>query len=164
MHLVKKFQEATEPQVHQDRIRAQQEGVDARQESEKRDRAYVRNALRKGVPAEEIENRLLRSTEFQRLNPEQDLLAYVRGLIDEESGSAHGMGSRVPNDPENLEPHESRGGIPTPVVNAAVTSQLTAQQYIHENFEPSDWLAVVVRNRLSGDHSTHHHGKQNCRR
>src|SRR5207248_10579520 len=58
-----------------------------RYRSEHHDRNFVRRALRRGVPVEDIENRLLTATEFHRLNPEPDPVAYVRGLIDEEGSS-----------------------------------------------------------------------------
>jgi len=41
-------------------------------------RNFVRRAFRQGVPAQAIEDRLLAATEFYRLNPERDGIAYVR--------------------------------------------------------------------------------------
>ena len=58
---------------------------------ERRDRSFVRRALRRGVPAQDIEDRLLRTTEFHRLNPDRDPIHYVRGLIDEEGSDSRNV-------------------------------------------------------------------------
>src|SRR3954471_18232511 len=78
-----------------------------RDRSERRDRNFVRRALRRGLPAQRIEDRLLRKTEFHRLSPERDPIYYVRGLIDEEGSSlrdpdlTEGPATHASGSPEN---------------------------------------------------------------
>ena len=135
-------------QVRQDRLRKQQELSQKRHRSERHDRAFVRGALRRGVPKPEIEGLLLRATEVHRLDPERDPIAYVRGLIHEEGSSLGSMrptetpaadsATRPRTSPSNPEPLRKEHAGP---------SEAIARRYIQENFEPTDWLAVVVRNR-----------------
>jgi len=123
-----------------------------RRRSERRDRNFVRRALRRGVAAQEIEDRLLRTTEFHRLSPDRDPTHYVRGLIDEEGSSLQ--------DPDlNHTPAAHPSAAPDNSVSIAHAagnergseSEATARRYIRENFEAKDWLAVVVRNRETGE-------------
>jgi RepB DNA-primase from phage plasmid len=120
--------------------------------SEGRDRNFVRRALHRGVPAQDIEDRLLIATQFHRLNPERDPVAYVRGLIDEEGSSFR--------DADLTDPRaaHSRATANNSVADAhavrekcALESEAIARRYIQENFEAAEWLAVVVRNRQTGE-------------
>ena len=120
--------------------------------SEQHDRNFVRRALRRGVPAQDIENSLLRTTDFQKLTPDCDPIPYVRGLIDEEGSS---LRSSNPTDapathpratPDNSVTRAHAGGE-----EHGFDSERIARRYIQENFEAEDWLAVVVRNRESGE-------------
>lgn len=123
-----------------------------RHRSERRDRNFVRRALRRGVPTQEIEDRLLIATEFHRLNPELDSIAYIRGLIDEE-----GSDSRNVDLTDALAAHSNvtpSNPVKTPRPageQRASQSEAVARCYIQKNFEPTDWLAVVIRNRDTGD-------------
>lgn len=72
-------------------LRDQGAALTLRHESEKRDRELVRAALQRGIPEDEIERSLSSHTEFVRLNPVRDALAYVRGLIEEEKDSANAL-------------------------------------------------------------------------
>ena len=126
----------------------EQEEISRKQyRSERRDRSLVRRASRRGMPVQEIERHLLAVTEFLRLNPEGDPLAYVRGLIEEDG---NGLGS--------LELGTTRAGQPSANSSAthsaasqrqAAQSEAAARRYIQENFEATDWLAVVVRKRAT---------------
>lgn len=122
---------------------------DEQDRSQRKDRTFVRRALRRGVPAQEIEDRLLAATEFHRLNPERNSVAYVRGLIDEENSGLRNL--EVGKTPVG----ESPTNFPTTLRAAnhdhARQSEMVAQRYIRENFEATDWLAVVVRNRKTGE-------------
>jgi hypothetical protein len=118
--------------------------------SERRDRSFVRRALRRGVPVQDIEDRLLTATEFHRLNPERDPLAYVRSLIQEEGSNLESIHfTEVPG----ADASTTRNSLlPQPAgKERASESEAMARRYIHENFEATDWLAVVVRNRKSGE-------------
>jgi hypothetical protein len=123
-----------------------------RQRSEWRDRNFIRRALRRGSPTEAIQARLLRKTEFHRLNPDRDPNHYIRGLIDEEGGSL-----RPPDLTDGRAAHASANPENSARFREAVCkeresgSEAIARRYIQENFEPADWLAVVVRNRETGD-------------
>jgi DNA primase RepB-like protein len=115
--------------------------------SERRDRSLIRRALSRGVPSQAIQIRLLATTEFHRLNPERDPIAYVRGLIDEE-GSTLRTAELAKGSPgaSVAESGSLRSGANEP----AVQSELLARRYIQENFEKDDWLAVVIRNHADG--------------
>jgi len=101
--------------------------------------------LRRGIAPHEIEDRLLAVTEFQRLNPGNDSIAYVKGLIEEEEGSARGVDSGKDS---AIHPSAHSGGNNT---GHRFRSESVAQRFIRENFEGEDWLAVVVRNRGNGE-------------
>jgi hypothetical protein len=123
-----------------------------RHRSERRDRNFVRRALRRGVPARDIEDRLLRTTEFHRLSPDRDPITYVRGLIDEEASSL-----RNPDVGDSPAAHGSVNSdnsvsIPHAAGNEhGFESEAIARRYIQENFEAEDWLAVVLLNRVTGE-------------
>jgi len=122
-----------------------------RHRSGRRDRNFVRRALYQGVPAQDIEDRLLIATQFHRLNPERDPIAYVRGLIDEEEAAsdadltdARAAHSRAAANNSVADGHAVRE-------KCALQSEAIARRYIQENFEAAEWLAVVVRNRQTGE-------------
>ena len=144
MHPVNRFHDEAERDLHQGGVRGQQEISQERYRSEQRDRNFVRRALRQGVPAEAIEDRLLAATAFHRLNPERDPIAYVRGLMDEEGSGLRNL------DAGKTPVGESSTNSPTALRAAsqeyATQSETIARRYIQENFEATDWLAVVVRN------------------
>jgi hypothetical protein len=121
-----------------------------RYRSERRDRNFVRRALRRGVPVQDIEDRLLTATEFHRLNPERDPVLYVRGLIDEEASS---LGNIDLTEALAADASAARNNSLHPAASKerAFESEAIARRYIQENFEARDWLAVVVRNRETGD-------------
>jgi hypothetical protein len=120
--------------------------------SERRDRNFVRRALRQGVPAQDIEDRLLLATEFHRLNPERDPIVYIRGLIDEEESSLRDADlTDAPGAHSSAAPNSSVADTHAARKERALRSEAAARRYIQENFEPADWLAVVVRNRETGE-------------
>ncbi|MGH9469708.1 MAG: DNA-primase RepB domain-containing protein [Terriglobia bacterium] len=84
-------QQGLEQQARLDRQREEESAFQERYESERQDRAVIREELRRGVPEAEIEERLELASDFVRLNPGQDVRAYVRGLIDEEKSSFHAL-------------------------------------------------------------------------
>jgi RepB DNA-primase N-terminal domain len=154
MNSVKKenVHEAAERQLHEDRDREQSLVTDARLRSEDQDRGFVRRALDRGTLAKEIEENLLRTSDFRRLNPDRDLLAYVRGLIDEEeTASAYGLSELGPLTPIGDSPRSASDEFAQAANGRAASSESIARQYIDENFEPSEWLAVVIRNRESNE-------------
>lgn len=58
-------------------VRDQHEIAQKRYRSGRHDRNFVRPALRQGVPAQAIEDRLLAATQFRRLNPKRRSTSYV---------------------------------------------------------------------------------------
>jgi len=122
-----------------------------RQRSERRDRNLVRRALRRGVPRRDIEDRLLRTTEFHKLSPDLDPIHYVRALIDDEGSNLRNSGSDAPAVYPRADPNDSVSSAPAGGERRGSESEATARRYIQENFEPDDWLAVVVRNRGTGE-------------
>jgi RepB DNA-primase from phage plasmid len=104
------------------------------------------------VPIKDIEDRLLTATEFHRLNPDRDLFVYVRGLIDEEGSSLRGpdLAEVSPTD-SSATTKGSGNRSHASNAEAILHSEGMARRYIQGNFEPSDWLAVVVRNRETGE-------------
>lgn len=125
------------------------EGIsEKRCRSEQHDRSFIRRALRRGVPAQDIADHVLASTYFHGLNPGRDPIAYVRDLIEGDGGlqvmeaaaTVDGEGATTPNSLRHLNDGNS----------GAKRSEAMARRYIQENFEASDWLAVVVRNQESG--------------
>ena len=84
-------------------------------------------------------------TEFHRLNPERDPIAYVRGSSMKKAAAANLDLPSHPLAKRDQHPH-------APTASAKRTqSEAMARRYIQENFEASDWLAVVVRNRETGE-------------
>ncbi len=151
MYPADNFHDESDRQMQMDRAREQDEASRKRYRSERRDRSFVRRALRRGVPTPEIEERLLATTEFHLLNPGRDPVAYVRGLLDEESG---GLRNTNIQDLAVSEPTARRTDLPAVGSRGrkhAAESEETARRYIRENFLPNDWLAVVVRNRETGE-------------
>lgn len=158
MSPVNSFHEKTDSQTgtdlgseRQDQDSEPQELCQRRRRSERRDRNFVRRGLLRGVPAEDIERRLLMATEFHRLNPDHDPIAYVRGLIDEEGGGLRNVDLTNPaphssSMPKNSFPNSNAGSG-----ERASQSEAIASRYIQENFEATDWLAAVVRNRETGE-------------
>jgi hypothetical protein len=119
--------------------------------SEQGDRDFIRQALQRGLSEEEIRSNLGRMPEFHRLKPEQDLLAYVRGLTEEESsGGVHNLGDRETLPAANANQARTPTAMGQTEDSWGAITGAVARQYIYENFEPSDWLAVVIRNRESG--------------
>lgn len=115
-----------------------------RYRSERKDRIFVRRALRRGVPAEDIENRLMKATEFHRLNPELDMVLYVRQIIDEEGNGLQKLDMGEINGKQGTEPQQR------PEARDAHSEEI-ARRYIQENYQATDRLAVVIRNRHSGE-------------
>lgn len=149
MSPVDSFHDETDSQTNEDQIPEREELSQKRHRSERRDRNFVRRALRRGVPAQDIEDRLLSATEFHRLNPERDPIAYVRGLIDEEGNSLRNVDiAEATGVHSSVTPYDS---LNSPHAPSALQSEATARRYIQENFEATDWLAVVVRNRETGE-------------
>ena len=145
MYPVESFHDDAEREVQQDQVCERDEMSQKRYRSERRDRSFVRRALRRGVPVQEIEDRLLGTTEFHRLNPERDPVAYVRGLIDEEGSSLRNPEISRGRSEEMAGPLSNSGR--TSRNGQAIQSEHVARRYIQENFDPADWLAIVVRNR-----------------
>jgi len=149
---VDSFHDETESPTNEDQIPERKEMSQKRHRSERRDRNFVRRALRRGVPAQDIEDRLLSATEFHRLNPERDPIAYVRGLIAEEGSSLRTVDlTEVPAAQSSAAPNNSVTNTYAAGEERTLQSEAMAQRYIQENFEATDWLAVVVRNRETGD-------------
>lgn len=149
MHRVDRLHDEVDSQPQQDLARDQQEISLKRHRSERHDRNFVRRALRQGVPAREIEDRLLAATEFHRLNPELDSVAYVRGLIEEEDSGLRNL--EVGKTPAGEAQTDSPTTLHTASHEHTTQSETVARRYIQENFEATDWLAVVVRNREAGE-------------
>jgi hypothetical protein len=85
-------------------------------------------------------------TDFQRLNPGDDPIAYVKALIEEEEGSTRGFDFGKDSVIHPAGAH-SDGRNP----GHRYRSETVAQRFLRENFEGEDWLAVVVRNRRNGE-------------
>lgn len=151
MNLEKSFQE-TKEQLREDRDRQQSLALNARLGSEDQNRGFVPRALERGTSAKEIKDSLLRTSEFRQLSPGRNLLVYVRGLIDEESAGGYGTSERELSVPIGDGPGATSDEVGQAANGSRATSSETiARQYIYENFEPSDWLAVVIRNRKSNE-------------
>jgi hypothetical protein len=149
VHPVDRFHDEVDGELQQDRVHDQQETSQERYWSERRDRNFVRRALGQGVPAQAIEDRLLAATAFHRLNPERDAIDYVRGLMDEEGGGLRNLDVGKTPVGESLTNSPTTPGAASP--EHATQSETIARRYIQENFEATDWLAVVVRNRETGE-------------
>ena len=117
------------------------------QGSEERDRSFVRRSLRRGMAAQQMEDHLLAASEFHRLNPERDAIAYVRNLINEEESGLRNLDlARVAGG------HRSQNGSGihhSKDNHYAIRSEAMSRRYIQENFESADWLAVVLRNQAT---------------
>jgi hypothetical protein len=147
---VDRFHSEIDSHIQDDQSPEREKMSQYRYRSERRDRNFVRRALRRGVPVEDIENRLLTATEFHRLNPERDPVTYVRGLSDEEGSS---LGSTALTEASAPFASARHNNSLHPGTNKEHTSEseVMARRYIQENFEARDWLAVVVRNRETGE-------------
>jgi len=150
MYPAENFHDHPERQHREDHAREHDLASEEKHPSEGQDRGFIRRALERGMSEREIESNLLHAPEFQRLNPDRDLLAYLRKLIDEESGSTHGLDDRDVSALPAASPHRTPEASRQSEVSLAATSEAMARHYISHNFEPSDWLAVVIRNRESG--------------
>jgi hypothetical protein len=120
---------------------------DSQTQSEERDRSFVRQSLGRGMAVQQMEDHLLAASEFHRLNPEGDTIAYLRNLINEEESSLRsfdlarvGVGHRSQFGPGVHHSQENQ---------YAIRSEAVSRRYIQENFESGDWLAVVVRNQAT---------------
>ena len=138
--------EGVDTPIQDDQVRGRDEQSEKRSRSQQRDRNFVRRALRRGIAPHEIEDQLLAVTGFQRLNPEDDPIAYVKGLIEEEEGSARGIDSG-----KDAAIHPTGAHADAKTTGHRFRSETVAQRFIRENFEGEDWLAVVVRNRGNGE-------------
>jgi RepB DNA-primase from phage plasmid len=151
VHPVDKLPDEMDNHVHAERPREHEEMSQNCYRSERRDRSFVRRALRRGVPTQAVEDRLLRATEFRRLNPERDPMAYVRGLIDEEGSGSRSLDmAETPTADSSAMSNDGQGNLNAAGKEHAIHSEAMARRYIQENFEAADWLAVVVRNRETG--------------
>jgi hypothetical protein len=140
------------PTVNHDHSLRREEESQKRERSQRRDRNFVRRALGRGVPATDIEDRLLIVTEFHKLNPEHDPIAYVRGLIDDEGSSLGNVDlARAPATDSSALGNNSATSSHAAREQQTLQSEVTARRYIQENFEAGDRLAVVVRNRKTGE-------------
>lgn len=151
--------------------------------SEQRDRWFIRRALDQGTPEKQIEGNLALTTQFERLNPGQDVYGYIRGLIDEEKTSFEAASVPIPpslgaakssdnpapgggpqpgsvrepsaaSDNHATDRAETVEGAPhrsKPVSPRAQASEAAAREYVRESFQPTDWLAVLVLNRETGE-------------
>jgi hypothetical protein len=129
--------------------------------SEKVDREFIRHALGRGLPDDEIENRLAMTTRFVELYPGRDTRSYVRGLIDEEKSSFHALSSQASpsNDAlptqaiTNGDEKSSKAKLEGPPSGNAGprAAEATVRDYINENFKSDDWLAILARNRETGE-------------
>ena len=97
-----------------------------------RGRGSIHRVPRGGVPRKNLESRPPGTPEFHKLIPEHEPIPCVHGLPQEVASLGS---SGTAKEPGHLDP--------------GLRSQAMAQRYIQENFEPEDWLAVVMRNRHS---------------
>ena len=149
---VDSFHDEIDSQTSQDQITQREEMSEKRHRSLGHDRNFVRRALHRGVSAQDIEDRLLQASEFHRLNPERDPIAYVRGLIDEEGSSLRNVDTtEAPAVHSSATPNRPVTSSHSANQERAFESEAMARRYIEENFEAADWLAVVVRNRETGE-------------
>jgi hypothetical protein len=148
-----KSRHQTDSHHQEDRVSEPDELFQDRQHSEWGNRNVFRQASHRGAPAEGIEDHRLIATEFHRLNPERDPNAYLRGVIDEEGSSLRNVD--LPHTPASDSSAAANNSATTPAHTAskepASQSEAMARRYIQENFEATDWLAVVVRNRETGE-------------
>jgi len=171
------FYKGLEQQARLDHQHEGEQTRQARYESERHDRAVVRQELDRGVPEAEIEEHLELASEFVWLNPGRDVRAYIRGLIEEEKSGFHALSeasepfredlprmarpsgtqpkeaakSVTPQLPE--QPPQETAGLPKPASPNPKTAEAEAmaRDYVNGNFNPDDWLAVVAVNRHSGE-------------
>lgn len=166
-------------QARLDREHGEATEFQARYESERQDRAIVRQELERGIPEAEIEEHLELASEFVRLNPGRDVRAYIRGLIEEEKSGFHALseaseplhedlprmarpsGTQRPEVAKSAapqlqeQPPQETAGLPKPASrppNAkTVEAEAMAREYINASFAPDDWLAVLAVNRKTGE-------------
>ncbi len=179
MHPNASFYEGLEQQARLDHQHEEEQTRQARYESERHDRAVVRQELDRGIPEAEIEEHLELASEFVRLNPGRDVRAYIRGLIEEEKSGFHALSEASEPFREDLprmarpsgtqrqvaaksvtpqlqeQPPQETAGLPKPASrppNAkTVEAETQAREYINASFAPDDWLAVVAVNRKTGE-------------
>ena len=152
MSPVNRLHDESDSQTNEDQIPKREEMSQKSHRSERRDRNFVRRALRRGVRARDVENRLLVATEFHRLNPDRDPIAYARRLIDEEGSSLRNVDlTDAPAAHSSTTAKKSVASSQAASEERALQSEAVARRYIQENFEAMDWLAVVVRNRETGE-------------
>jgi len=175
------YHEHLEQAARLDREREAEEVFRARYEGEQRDRATIRRELERGVPPEQIEEQLALASDFVRLNPGQDVHAYIRRLMEKEKRAFHALSEAGEPLRDGLPPaagfdREQRpeqtgsaslssseqplqdiaGPAKKPASARApnpktVQAEAMARDYVNENFKPDEWLAVVAINRRSGE-------------
>ncbi len=139
-------------QLGENRASAAELSSEARRRGEQDGREFVRRAPEAGAPEKEVETSLSRESEFQRLNPDRNLLAPVRRLSDEESDGGRGLAEPEPSTMARTSPSAEGADLErTAMSSPASISDAPARRYIQENFSASDWLAVVIRNRETGE-------------
>lgn len=167
-------------QAQLDREHEEETAFQARYESERRDRAVIREEIERGRPANQIEDELAMASDFVRLNPGQDVRAYVRRLLEEEKGGFHALSeaneplrdglpsvgrpsrnesspqprSAAPSEPlqDTTVPLATPGSQSPPGANPrAAEAEAMVRDYVNENFKPDDWLAVLAINRKTGE-------------
>jgi RepB DNA-primase from phage plasmid len=137
----------------------------AQYESEERDRALIRQELERGIPEDQIEERVALQSDFVRLNPGHDVRAYARHLIEEENTAAsldlspsdhwkQDFKREYGFEPRKGETEARNGNEPQPASppsGRTRAAEESVRNYINENFKPDDWLAVVALNRQTGE-------------
>jgi hypothetical protein len=161
MHTSAAWHDELEQQSRDNRQREADAAFKARYASEKDDRQFIRKALSRDLPDDEIESRLAMTTRFVQLYPGRDVRSYVRGLIEEEKSSFHALSSQAPpfNDslPAPTTPcvdrmPQSPKSEGAPDINSRVqATETTVRDYINESFRSDDWLAILARNRNTGE-------------
>jgi hypothetical protein len=166
MHPDTAAHEQLEQEVRANREREEDAAFQQRYSSEREDREFIRQALGRGFSEEEIESRLAMTTRFVQVYPGRDARAYVRGLVDEEKGSFHALSGHAPPALEEAPPprvQKDHAGEESPAqaqdpkpgpangLSRAQASEAAVRQYVNENFERNDWLAVLVLNRKTGE-------------
>lgn len=173
------YHDGIEREVRLDHGHEEEIAFQSQYESERHDRAVVRQELDRGIPEAEIEEHLELASEFIRLNPGRDVRAYIRGLIEEEKSSFHALseasepfhedlpgmarpsGTQRPEAAKSAapqlqeQPPQETAGLPKPASqppNAkTVEAEAMAREYVNASFAPDDWLAVLAVNRKTGE-------------
>jgi hypothetical protein len=150
-----------EQQSREEREREADEAFAQKFASEKQDREFIRQALNRGLPDDEIESRLAMTTRFAELYPGRDARSYVRGLVEEEKSSLHALSSETPPLTDSL-PEQATASRddaperPTSQTSPSTSSRIqaaeaTVRDYINESFKTDDWVAILARNRETGE-------------